>query len=341
MQTFNTRVYSISDFLEWHRDGYLNISPEFQRRGVWSTQAKSYLMDTIITGKPMPKILMTQNLRDTRNKVIIDGQQRLRAITEFCSDKYTIYETHNKEFGGTLYSNLPQEIKSNILNYSIGVDLLYDLSYEETLDIFARLNTYTVRLNPQEMRNAEFTGPFKQASYKIGYSFVTYWEEAGTFTKQKVARMAEAELASDLLVVAVGGIEPKKQITKYYKRYNNEEDFDLTPYRDQVLEALELIVNIYPPNELKLKHYKQPHIFYSLFCAVYHSLSGINGFSGKRNPNIQNETALVKEKLDNFNALIENKAESIEEFLEASKRATTGKAQRNLRAEILCNVIAE
>jgi len=339
MKSFTTRVYTIADFLEWNRNNLLNLSPDFQRRGVWSTQAKSYLMDTILTGKPIPKILMTQPLKDIRSKKIIDGQQRLRSIIEYCGDSFTIYNSHNKEFGGILYSNLPQEVKSGILNYEIGVDLLYDLSYAEALDIFARLNTYTVRLNPQELRNAEFTGPFKQSSYKLGYKYVSYWEESGMLTKRKVARMAEAELASDLLVVAVGGIEPKKVITKYYRQYNDEEQ-NLTLYTQRAMEAMDLIDNIYSPNELKETKFTQIHLFYSLFCAVYHSLFEINNFDGAKNLNIKNETGSIKDKLDHFSVLYENEDHSIIEFIRASKKAATDKIQRQLRAKILCDVIA-
>ena len=340
MQIFNTRVYNISDFLEWHKSGFLIISPDFQRRGVWSLQAKSYLLDTVITGKPMPKILMTQNLRDSRNKIIIDGQQRLRSIIEYCSDQFAIYESHNKEYGGILFSNLPQEIQSNIFNYSIGVDLLYDLTYEQTLDIFARLNTYTVRLNSQELRNAEFAGPFKQISYKIGYNYISYWEKAGMLTKQKVARMAEAELASDLLVVAVGGIEPKKLITSYYKKYNDEEGV-LASSMDKVVETMNLIISLYPPDDLKVTIYRPPQIFYSLFCSIYHSMFEIPGFTGKRNSNIRNEIQPVKSKLDHFSELFEKADHSLQDFIEASKKAANSKAHRIFRAEKLCDVVAE
>ena len=55
MKNFDTRVYSISDFLEWHRNGLLELSPDFQRREVWSEKAKSYLIDTILRGNPFQK----------------------------------------------------------------------------------------------------------------------------------------------------------------------------------------------------------------------------------------------------------------------------------------------
>jgi hypothetical protein len=340
MKNFDSRVYSIGDFLEWNETDLLELSPDFQRRGVWSTQAKSYLMDTIICGKPIPKILMTQNLKGTRNKrIIIDGQQRLRTIIEFFNDSFSIYKSHNKQFGGILYSDLPQDIKSEILKYEIGVDLLFDLSYSETLDIFARLNTYSVKLNSQELLNASYLGPFKQTSYKIGYDYVTYWEKAGVLTKRQIARMGEAELASDLLVVAVGGIESKKAIKAYYKLYDDE-DIDLTEQMEKTNKTLDLILEMYDPNELKVTNYRRVHLFYSLYCAIFHSLFGIEDFDGAKNPRLINEKNKIKIRLDDFSAQYDIEDDEIEEFIDASRRATTDKARRELRAKVLCDIIS-
>ena len=49
MKNFDSRTYSINDFIEWEERKQLEISPKFQRRSVWSPQAKSYLIDTIQT----------------------------------------------------------------------------------------------------------------------------------------------------------------------------------------------------------------------------------------------------------------------------------------------------
>ena len=43
MKNFDSRTYSINDFLEWHDNGQLQLSPRFQRRSVWTDQARSYL----------------------------------------------------------------------------------------------------------------------------------------------------------------------------------------------------------------------------------------------------------------------------------------------------------
>lgn len=62
MKNFDSRTYSINDFLEWHDKKQLVLSPKFQRRAVWSENAKSYLMDTILRGKPIPKVFIRQKL---------------------------------------------------------------------------------------------------------------------------------------------------------------------------------------------------------------------------------------------------------------------------------------
>lgn len=341
MKNFDTRVYSIGDFLEWSSNSLLELSPDFQRRGVWTKQAKSYLLDTVVSGKPMPKILMTQRLSGSRStRVIIDGQQRLRSIIEFCSDEFTISKSHNEELGGIYFSRLPSEIKSEIYKYEIGVDVLFDLSYEETLDIFARLNTYSVRLNKQELFNAKYLGPFKQSAYRIGYRYVKYWIESGVLTKAKVTRMGEAELASDILAVSLEGIQSNKALEKVYLKYEPE-DVDITKNFNQTIEALDLILDIYPSEDLKQTNFRRIHIFYSLFCAVYHSLFGVKNFDAPRKSTLPNHIGATRVELDDFSAKYDDEYNSLERFIDASRRATTDAANRVYRAKVLSEVIAD
>ena len=176
MKNFDTRVYSIADFLEWRNNNLLELSADFQRRSVWSQNAKSYLIDTILRGKPMPKILISQRLSGSRTvRVVVDGQQRLRSIFEFISGDFKVSKAHNQDFAGYTYDNLPDDVKRDFLQYELGVDLLFDMSYEDILDIFARINTYTVTLNSQEKRNAKYVGYFKQYVYTYGYKYVRYF----------------------------------------------------------------------------------------------------------------------------------------------------------------------
>ena len=120
MKSYDSRTYSINDFVEWDKQKTLELNPFFQRRPVWSDKAKSYLMDTIIRGKPIPKVFIRQKinvLTKTSNREVVDGQQRLRTILSFIKDGLIINRSQNSEFGGLHYSQLPVEIQAQLLAY--------------------------------------------------------------------------------------------------------------------------------------------------------------------------------------------------------------------------------
>ena len=159
MKSFDSRTYSINDFVEWDRQNQLQLNPTFQRRSVWSDKAKSYLMDTIVRGKPIPKFFIRRKLNVTTKtsvREVVDGQQRLRTILSFIKDGFVIAKAHHPELGGLRFSQLPKDVQGQVLGYEIAVDLLINLPDPEVLDIFSRLNSYAVILNEQEKLNAQY-----------------------------------------------------------------------------------------------------------------------------------------------------------------------------------------
>ncbi len=105
-----------------------------------------------------------------------------------------------RSFQNSLIKPLPGDLDKDFLKYELGVDLLFDPAYEELLDIFARVNTYTVKLIPQEIFNGKYLGFFKQTVYNLGFKYVSFYVEAGVLSKSQVTRMGEAELTADLFV---------------------------------------------------------------------------------------------------------------------------------------------
>lgn len=87
---------------------------------------------------------------------------------------------------------------------------------KEILDIFARLNSYGVKLNPQELINAKYFGSYKQFIYELGYEYTTFWELNYIFTTAHMLRMKEAEFVSELMAAVLGGIQDSKAAEKYY-----------------------------------------------------------------------------------------------------------------------------
>jgi hypothetical protein len=142
MKNFDSRTYSVNDFVEWEKTKLLTLNPRFQRRQVWSDKAKRYLIDTIYKGKPMPKVFIRQKLNVSTKKTlreVVDGQQRLRTILSYVNDGFAITRRQHPEYGRKLFSELPEEAQQQVLDYEIAVDLLTNMPDSEVLDIFSRL----------------------------------------------------------------------------------------------------------------------------------------------------------------------------------------------------------
>lgn len=351
MKNFDTRTYSISDFIEWDKNGLLELSPDFQRRSVWTDKAKSYLIDTILRGKPMPKLIITQRLEGAKNiRVVVDGQQRLRAILGYYNGDFKISKAHNKDLSAYSYQTLPNGLDREFLKYELGVDLLFDIPYEEILDIFARINSYTVKLEQQEIFNAKYLGYFKQTVYSTGFKYVSYFIDSGVLTKSKVTRMAEAELTADILVSLIDEIKTNKGIETYYKKYEDDPD-NLEEIEERFDKIMSYIGAIYQATELKNTNFSRTQLFYTLFTSIGHLMYKLKGADENLIANLtEKNIGKVRFALDSVSAKYDEIAASIDEpyhpkdfkeFINASRRGTTDSSARVLRTNFLCKKIIE
>ncbi len=352
MKQFDARSYSIADFLEWNANNLLDLSPKFQRRSVWTRAAKSFLIDTILRGKPMPKVLLTQDLVNKKNvRTVVDGQQRIRTILEFIAGSFTVLSAHNSEHAGKGFTELDEETQGAILQYEVGVDLLYNVSLADMLDIFARINTYSVVLNTQEKLNAKYLGVFKTSAYELGFAYVAYLLDGGVLTEKGVSRMGEAQLASDLLVSLVGGIQTIKNIEKYYRDYEKFEAIpaDMTLSVARYKEAMKYIGAIYKASDLKNTNWSRPHWFYTLFNCVTHALSPVIGLEGQPRPVLTDSTVQHwRGELDELSAqydgyTIDNDQDIpavFARFINFAQRRTTDTEARLERAKFVLAALA-
>lgn len=353
MKNFDTRAYSISDFIEWNENNILELSPEFQRRPVWSEKAKSYLIDTIICGKPIPKIIIKQKLEGTKTvRVVVDGQQRLRAIIGFYDNDFKISKAHNEELAGMTYDSLPEEIKKDFLKYELGVNVLFDISYEDILDIFTRINAYTVSLNNQEKFNAKYLGFFKQFVFKFGNKYVRYFLDSEIIAKSKITRMGEAKLAADLFVSLIDGVQTNKGIERFYKKYEDEIG-DLKSASKKFDNIMSYIGEIYSPEDLSKTNWARPHLFYTLFNSIGHLLFGIGGLD----PNLKVKVKIDEKSIGKLRVILDEISSKYDEvsqnidddshpsdykaFIDQSRRGTTDTKARIGRSNFVCKKIIE
>jgi hypothetical protein len=352
VKSFDSRTYSINDFVEWDSQRQLVLNPQFQRRAVWSDKAKSYLVDTIVRGKPIPKIFIRQKLNVTTKtsvREVVDGQQRLRTILSYVKDGFPLSRKQHPEYGGLRFSQLPENAQAQFLSFEIAVDLLINLPDPEILDIFARLNSYAVVLNEQEKINASHFGPFKVLADKIGFELNEYWSRQGILTAQQILRMQEVNLVADLLIAMIEGIKPKKAIRRYYVQYEKDFPHDLGILENRFYSVIERIAVLFPEG-LSDSEFRRVHIFYSLFTAVFHCLYGLPDFEDAKKVPIPRvcieaevEIQRARNGLDTVAGLFEAEPGTVTgeaaQFLQDSRRATTDEPVRERRSAYLLKLM--
>lgn len=343
MKSYDSRTYSINDFVEWDKAGQLELNPRFQRRPVWTDKAKSFLIDTILRGKPIPKVFIRQKINvstKTSTREVVDGQQRLRTILTFVKDGFLVNTRHNDLLGGRYFSQLPEDVQAQMLAYEVSVDLLINLPDSEVLDIFSRLNSYAVILNEQEKINADHFGPFKLLADRIGHKYYEYWIAQGVLTPKQVVRMLEVNLVADLLIALLEGIKSKKQIKKFYDAYEvtfSHDTVQLETRFDSVVSAIALIF----PEGLSDTEFRRPHLFYSLFTSIAHRLEPIPGLDPSAEPLRHHVVRSALERVDaifmadDISALTKDE----QQFLDDSRRATTDEKVRTRRTQYLLRLL--
>src|SRR6266545_3592480 len=202
LQTTNR---TISWFKRANDNGELQMKPPFQRNPVWITPQKSYLIDSILNGYPVPELYMQEFIDEQGNErhVVVDGQQRIRACLEFIEGRFSLNEEETPTWGNMKFEDLSPD--------------------EEIRGIFQRINKNVVALNAQELRQATYWGPFLKTMQEV--SNYSYWSTSGVFTPLNIRRMMDIEYVSELSIATLHGHQNKKEtLDKYYLEY--EEEFD-------------------------------------------------------------------------------------------------------------------
>jgi uncharacterized protein with ParB-like and HNH nuclease domain len=284
-------LYKVSDFLSWQKAKNLVLSPSFQRRSVWKHGAKSYLLDTIVRGLPIPIIFLRERQTSPDDlepiREVVDGQQRIRTVISYIApnllkdlnkerDIFQVKSVHNKELANKYFVDLSDDFKRKILDYQFSVHVLPPgIDDREILQIFARMNSTGVKLNSQELRNALFFGEFKTCMYLLGFEQLPRWREWNIFTEDQISRMNEVELTSEIAILMLQGISGKSQarIDKIYEI--NDESF---PERKECERRFNIIMDTIEDkfgNELRKMVFRKVSLFYILFAYIYDTQYGL------------------------------------------------------------------
>lgn len=160
VRKINTQAYdkSVSDLVRMIEDKDIILDPDFQRNYVWDNKKASLLIESIILNVPIPVVYVSQSEDDTWT--VIDGLQRLWSLKRFFDGKFKltgleILTELNKQDISSLNSKALRMLKNGLLRViMITNDSNEDIKY----DVFMRLNTGSVHLTEQELRNCLYKG---------------------------------------------------------------------------------------------------------------------------------------------------------------------------------------
>ncbi len=154
------------------KKGNIDLQPGFQRRVAWDDTRKSRLLESIIVGMPVPNIVLAENKEHRGRFIVIDGKQRLVAISEFLEGGYKLKGLDiRNDLNDKFFSDLPVEDREYLENATLRSTLIRNWNDENFLyAIFFRLNSGSLPLSPQELRKALVGGKLLDAieKYLVG-----------------------------------------------------------------------------------------------------------------------------------------------------------------------------
>lgn len=229
---------TIANFYEGYELKKYNFEPPYQRRSLWTEEKKSFLIDSIMKNYPIPPIFLHQKIDDATGKTsydVIDGKQRLTAITEFIENEIPVSDElgealEDSPIAGRLFEEFDDEelvtYKSRFWRYAIPIEYV-DTGAQEVIDsIFDRLNRNGEPLTGQELRNSSYydTSLLKLVSEMSNSRF---WKDRLSIVDR--TRMEEIEFLSELAFLILEGKElhaNQMELDRLYEKYAENSNID-------------------------------------------------------------------------------------------------------------------
>jgi hypothetical protein len=207
--------------------GKLTIQPEYQRNYIYKDidggKKEQDVIHSLLKEYPLGLIYFNK-VGDDKFEVL-DGQQRITSIGRFVTGKFAIMDDGNPKY----FDSLPAEQRALIQGSTL---LIYECVglEKEIKDWFETINIAGVKLEPQELLNAIFSGPFVTlAKAEFSNSQNANIQKWSAYIKGKVNRQEYLERALDW--VSKGNIKDYMSLHRYDTNIN-----ELKAYFNSVID---------------------------------------------------------------------------------------------------------
>ncbi|PTX14694.1 uncharacterized protein DUF262 [Pontibacter mucosus] len=149
---------SIGEIINLYKDGEIELDPAFQRLYRWGDEQKSRFIESILLGIPIPPIFVAQ--KEDGKWTVVDGVQRISTILQLTGElknhaPLTLTVTKKlPSLEGFDWSSLPEDLKRLLRRSKFDINIiLTENSIQAQYELFQRLNSGGLHLEPQEIRN--------------------------------------------------------------------------------------------------------------------------------------------------------------------------------------------
>lgn len=338
----------VADYCNALDRGEIRVNRDYQRsEKVWPDAARSYLIETILLGYPLPKFYLHQitDLRSRQTvKEIVDGQQRSMTISEYFHNRFRLARTiETEEAAGRRYDELPEELQRAFVEYGLAYDLFVGATQEEVRTVFQRMNSYTIPLNPEEQRHALFQGPFKWFVNRLSRQYSEALHVMGAFTQKQLVRMQDAKLLTEIAHALLHGITTTNKNTLKALYKSRDRDF---PEEEEMQQRFEFALDqLIAWDAIHKTELMKPYVTYALVLAIMHIHQPVDeleaivvspGLAAFDHERCIENLLVLADALENPDI-----NEDYEEFISASSSRTNVASQRAIRFRWLCEALTD
>lgn len=158
---YDTRDYVIGYLVNQFEEEEFYVPREYQRNFIWTNTDKSYFIESVLMGLPIPFMFFADT---SDGKIeIVDGAQRTQTLVQFAQNELKLNDLEIlTDSNGLSFGDLDIAVQRRFLNTNIRVVYLEEGTTKNVRqEIFKRINTSGRLAKPAEIRRGSFDGPFK------------------------------------------------------------------------------------------------------------------------------------------------------------------------------------
>jgi hypothetical protein len=249
--------YAVRGLMDMIVEGDLKINPEYQRNYRWSDTQASRFVESLLLNIPVPVIYLNEE-KDTK-LTVIDGQQRLASLLRFIKpEELEVNPLFNSMFlkplvlrelkvlsqlNGRTIRELSPEDRSTLLKRHIRcIVILNESDSMLKFEVFERLNTGSVNLTDQEVRNCIYNGPLNDLLIKAAQ--YEKYQELIKLPSTEQNNMKDAELVLRFFAYRELPEYHSGNYTEYLNYYMEEHRIISNARYQELLNIFEKTVNL-------------------------------------------------------------------------------------------------